>query len=76
MKRNLIGYYKVAKETGSKFIPPKRSHNAIQHNIERLSLNNIRRKALRHLMKVIQLSIPYRLGFEHWLLWFVLGNTD
>ena len=35
MERNLIGYYKVAKETGSKFIPLKRSHNAIQHNIER-----------------------------------------
>ena len=41
MERNLIGYYKVAKETGSKFVPLKRSHNAIQHNIERLLLNNI-----------------------------------
>ena len=30
MERNLIGYYKVAKETESKFIPLKRSHNAIQ----------------------------------------------
>ena len=67
MERNLIGYYKVAKETGSKFIPLKRSHNAIEHNIERLLLDNIRRNALRHLMKFIQLSIPYRLGFEHWL---------
>ena len=66
MERNLIGYYKVAKETGSKFILPKCSQNAIQHNIERLLLNNIRRNALRHLMKFIQLSIPYRLGLEHW----------
>lgn len=66
MERNLIGYYKVAKETGSKFIPLKRSHNAIQHNIEKLLLNNIRRNALRHLMKFTQLSIPYCLGFEHW----------
>ena len=67
MERNLIGYYKVAKETGSKFILPKCSHNTIQHNIERLLLNNIRRNALRHLMKFTQPSISYRLGFEHWL---------
>ena len=67
MERNLIGYYKVAKETGSKFISLKRPHNAIQRNIERLLLNNIRRNALNHVMKFTQLSIPYRLGFEHWL---------
>ena len=54
MERNLIGYYKVAKETGPKVNPLKRSHNAIQHNNERLLLNNIRRNALRHLGLVVQ----------------------
>ena len=34
MERNLIGYYKVAKETGSKFIPLKRSHNAIHNTLK------------------------------------------
>ena len=29
---SLIGYYKVAEETGSEFVPPKKSHGAIQLN--------------------------------------------
>ena len=62
MERNLIGYYKVAKETGSKCIPLKRSHNAIQHNIERLLLNNIRRNALRHLGLVVQSRVKLTQG--------------
>ena len=41
---------------------PYQSNKNVNDSVERSALFNIRRKALEHLMKFTQRSIPYRFG--------------